>query len=99
LVLGIVFSTALLGCAIVRRQGASTILRLLVGLGQGTARDALREGGLLVTAGLLLLLPGLVTDAAGCIVLLFIAIDARRTRRGRATHDDAIDIDFHVRDD
>lgn len=63
--------SALLGVMLVRRQGFAVLGRLGSAVGQGTpiAKDLL-EGVLLLCAGLLLLIPGFLTDLLGLGLLV-----------------------------
>lgn len=68
-IFGVVF-TAVLGAALVRVQGLSTLMRVQAQLAQGNmpAVEVL-EGAALLVAGALLLTPGFFTDAAGFALL------------------------------
>ncbi len=78
--LGIVIATAVVGTALLRHQGLSTLARVQESLGKGRFPAAeLFDGLCLLIAGTLLLTPGFVTDGAG--LLLF--VPALRTRLGR----------------
>lgn len=63
--------TAVLGGLLVRLQGFTTLLRVREALARDEvpAFDML-EGAILLVAGILLLLPGFVTDAIGFILLI-----------------------------
>jgi UPF0716 protein FxsA len=63
--------TAVLGGLMVRLQGVSVVLRVreMTARGEVPAIEML-EGALLMIAGLLLLLPGFVTDAIGFLLLV-----------------------------
>jgi UPF0716 protein FxsA len=59
------------GAWIVKRQGVGTIARMRRELDAGRIpTGAMVDGGLLMVAGLLLLIPGFVTDAIGLLLLL-----------------------------
>ncbi len=64
-------ATALLGAALMRSQGLMTLQQLQVGLamGQPVEREVIRAG-LIVAGGMLLLIPGFITDALGLLLLL-----------------------------
>jgi UPF0716 protein FxsA len=67
----LVIATALLGIAILRRLGFSLVARLHAGLAPGAPLAAeLGPALLLVAAGILLVVPGPVTDAAGFALLV-----------------------------
>jgi UPF0716 protein FxsA len=63
--------TAVIGTVLVRVQGFSVLLRVreLLDRGELPALEVL-DGALLLIAGLLLLLPGFITDALGFLLLL-----------------------------
>lgn len=67
----VVIGTAVLGVAVVRRQGFNSMSRMRERLqqGQSPAPDLL-NGMLLGFAGLMLILPGLITDTIGLFVLV-----------------------------
>ena len=69
--LGLVIGSAILGALLLRAQGISTLMRIQKEVAEGRVpgRD-LVHGVMIVVAGVLLLTPGLVTDAFG--YLLFI---------------------------
>jgi len=64
--IALVFLTAILGLALLRQQGAATLLRAVRRMDQGglPAQEML-EGMVLAVGGALLLTPGFVTDALG----------------------------------
>lgn len=64
--IALVFLTAILGLALLRQQGAATLLRAVRRMDQGglPAQEML-EGIVLAVGGALLLTPGFVTDALG----------------------------------
>jgi UPF0716 protein FxsA len=65
-----------LGSLLVQRQGLGVLLRLREGLERGEAPETeVAEGALIVVAGLLLVLPGLLTDV---LALVLLAPPARR---------------------
>lgn len=63
--------TALLGGYMVRRQGFSTLMRVreMASRGEVPAIEVM-EGAVLLVCGVLLLLPGFITDAVGFIFLV-----------------------------
>jgi UPF0716 protein FxsA len=69
--IALVIATAVVGVALLRRQGPAALNRVLLRLqaGELPARE-LAEGALLAAAGLLLLMPGFVTDTAGFLLLV-----------------------------
>lgn len=69
--LAVVVATALLGIVVIRRQGVVTLKR--AGDALETGGDAMvpvLEGFLQFAAGLLLVLPGLITDLVGTVLLI-----------------------------
>ncbi len=85
----LVGATSLAGGLILRHAGGNHIARMRVALDQGsfTALEADGTGSLTLLAGILLLIPGFITDALG---LLLLAAPLRRVlggalRRGGAT--------------
>jgi UPF0716 protein FxsA len=70
--LGLVAATSFAGALILRHAGGNHIARVRVALGQGsfTALQADGTGGLTLLAGILLLIPGFITDALGLLLLL-----------------------------
>jgi UPF0716 protein FxsA len=69
--IALVVLTAVIGVALLRQQGLSTLTRGVSKLQSGAvpAREML-EGLLLAVGGALLLTPGFVTDAAGFLLLI-----------------------------
>jgi len=67
----LIFLTAIIGVAVLRVQGLSTLMRASQRMNEGQlpARE-LAEGFLLALAGALLLTPGFVTDAFGFLLLV-----------------------------
>ena len=60
------------GALILRHAGGNHIARVRVALGEGsfTALQADSSGGLVLLAGILLLIPGFITDALGLLLLV-----------------------------
>ncbi|MGF1650483.1 MAG: FxsA family protein [Hyphomicrobiaceae bacterium] len=68
---GVILGTAVLGATMLRLQGLGTLARLTAALNAGeTPVVPMIEGALLIVAGALLLTPGLMTDAAGALLLI-----------------------------
>ena len=63
--------TAIVGAALMRSQGLMTLQQLQVQIAQGV-RPALTlaEGGLIIVGGMLLLVPGFLTDGLGLALLM-----------------------------
>ena len=93
--LGLVVLAAVGGVALMRRQGLRALERLSAGLeaGGGPA-EPLAHGALMLIAGVLLVIPGFLTDAVA-LLLLVPAVRARLIDRGasrvivRAAHMEA----------
>lgn len=69
--IALVVLTAAIGAALVRRQGLATLSRVQASLDAGALpATELVEGAFLLVAGVLLLTPGFVTDAAGFALLV-----------------------------
>ena len=67
---GLVFFTAIVGVSLVRSQGISTLMQVQQKLSRGEAPgQEIVEGMMLAVAGLLLLIPGFVTDFIGLLLL------------------------------
>lgn len=69
--LGIIVLTGILGAYLVRGQGFMILKRIQNELEKGTLPgDSLMEGAIILAGGILLLTPGLITDALGFISLI-----------------------------
>lgn len=67
----LVLATAAIGGVLVRMQGFAMAWRVREALERGeTPAEAMLEGPLLLVAGILLLLPGFVTDLVGFLLLI-----------------------------
>lgn len=70
-VVGLVFLSAILGAAMLRYQSIGVIRRLDRDLKQGRTPDAsLFDGFLIVVGGVLLIIPGFVTDVIGLLLMI-----------------------------
>ena len=83
------------GVLILRHAGGSHIARMRVALGEGsfTALQADGSGGLVILAGILLAIPGFITDVLGLLLLvgpLRRAIAAALGHAAPATHADGV---------
>lgn len=68
--IALVVATAVIGAALMRREGLATLGRMQREMNQGgLPAEALIEGVMLLFAGALLLTPGFLTDAVGFIFL------------------------------
>lgn len=69
--IALVMGTAVIGVALLRRQGVSTLTRALARMQRGEVpAQEMAEGLLLAVAGALLLTPGFVTDGIGFALLV-----------------------------
>lgn len=79
----LVILTGILGASLTRRQGAAVLLRARREMEEGRIPAmSLLEGVMILVAGVLLLTPGLITDAVGFALL----IPAVRFRLGHALY-------------
>lgn len=70
--LGLVMLGSLAGVMVLRHAGGNHIARMRVAVQEGSfsSLHADSQGGLILLAGILLFIPGLITDALGLLVLL-----------------------------
>ncbi len=69
--LAIIFSTAMMGASLTRREGFRTWSRFQEKLSTGAfPNDELLDGLMVLVAGAVLLTPGFLTDAVGFILLI-----------------------------
>lgn len=69
--LAIVIGTAVAGVGILQRQGLAMLLRTQAAVMRGEPPvGAMLEGGMMVMAGMLLIMPGLITDVLGLLLLI-----------------------------
>jgi UPF0716 protein FxsA len=69
--IGLVIVTAFVGSLLVTRQGRETIQSVRAEFAQGLVpASSLAHGAMIVIAGAFLLTPGLLTDAAGFLLLI-----------------------------
>ena len=68
----LVLATSFAGWLILRRAGGSHIARIRVAMGDGgvSALQADSRGALILLAGILLLIPGFITDVLGLLLLI-----------------------------
>jgi UPF0716 protein FxsA len=68
----LVLASSLAGGLVLRHAGGSHIARIRVAMAKGsfTALQADSSGGLILLAGILLLIPGFITDALGLLLLI-----------------------------
>ena len=67
---GIIIATGFLGAFLAKRAGAAALLRLRRSVSEGGTTLALVDGALVLAAGVTLLSPGFLTDAAGLLLLV-----------------------------
>jgi len=68
--LGVIILTGVIGASLARWQGFQTVMRIRSELDHGSLpADALLDGLFILCAGLLLITPGLLTDATGFTLL------------------------------
>ncbi len=74
--LGLVMLGSLAGVMVLRHAGGNYIARMRVAVREGSfsSLHADSQGGLILLAGILLFIPGLITDALGLLVLLVPAL-------------------------
>jgi UPF0716 protein FxsA len=69
--IGVVVVTALVGAAFTRRQGMLTVQKIRSNLAQGVMpAGELVDAVLIFAAGIVLITPGMLTDAAGFLLLI-----------------------------
>jgi UPF0716 protein FxsA len=87
--LGLLILGTLAGVMVLRHAGGNHIARVRMAMNQGlnqgsfTALQADSSGGLILLAGILLVIPGFITDALGLLVLLVPLWRALNGRLGR----------------
>ena len=97
-VLILVFAGSLAGLLILRHAGGNHVARMRVAIGQGsiTALQADGSGGLILLAGILLLIPGFITDALAVVLLAAplyrVASAAFGTSAAPARNDGVVDL-------
>jgi len=71
LTLVVVVGTAILGAGILQRQGFTTMMRTQEAMMRGEPPvGAMMDGAMMVMAGFFLILPGLITDTMGLLLLI-----------------------------
>jgi len=101
-VLGLILLTAVLGLTILRLKGGPAVTSMVVSLfaGRLTPKQLLRRRELSVLlGGILLIVPGLLTDALGCVFVIRYLFTRRDPQRFGKEERDAIDVEFKVHDD
>lgn len=69
-VLGIIILTGVVGAEIVRREGLYVLRKIQRSVTAGEISRNMLEIGLLLGGGILLLVPGLITDVAGITIII-----------------------------
>jgi UPF0716 protein FxsA len=90
-----------LGILFLRSAGQSIFepARVIDLLSRRPTRNLVQSLGSLFLGGLLLLIPGLLSDAVGLILVLRFFLQRGRAPRRRPDDPHTIDVDFHVHDD
>jgi len=85
----LVLATSLAGMLLLRHAGGSHIARVRVAMAQGSFASLAADstGGLMLLAGILLLIPGFITDVVGLALLL---TSLSRRRRGPPPRADGV---------
>jgi len=99
---GLILITAVLGLTILRLRGGAAVTAIVVSLfaGRLTPKQLLHRRDLSILAGgVLLIVPGLITDVLGCALLIRALFTRRNTQRSVKEERDAIDVVFKVHDD
>lgn len=80
LALALLLATSFAGALLLRHAGGSHVARVRVAMAEGSfaALTADSTGGIMLLAGILLLIPGFITDVAGLVLLLTPLFSGRR---------------------
>lgn len=85
--LALMVAISVCGAWLVKRQGVGALARMRAELDDGRVPTGpMTDGGLLAVAGMLLLIPGFVTDALGLVLLVPPVRAGVRGRLGRRFH-------------
>ncbi len=89
-----------LGILLLRTAGRSVLepARLIELLTRFPTRNRVQSLGLLLLGGILLLIPGLLSDALGLVLVARFFLHGGRTPRRSPDEPDTIDIEFEVKD-
>ncbi len=69
--LGIIIITAIIGAKLTRAQGAYNMQRAQAAMSEGRIpHEEVLDGLIIIIAGVLLIIPGLLTDALGCALMI-----------------------------
>ena len=90
-----------LGILLLRMAGRSVFepARVIQLLMRSPTRNLIQSLGLLLVSGLLLLIPGLLSDAAGLVLAARFFLRGGRAPGSRPEDPNTIDVEFHVHDD
>lgn len=93
--LALLVGTTLVGAMILRRAGGAHIARMRVAMAEGriAALQADSTGARTLLAGILLIIPGFITDAAGALLLLRSLAAALRRGPPRPSSDGVVDLE------
>jgi len=97
-ILGEIILTGVIGVILLRLGAGNAVAGMMVSLlaGQFSLQQILHRRALrFLLAGVLLLVPGLLTDLAGIVLLATYFIPSRK----RVSADDVIDVEYEVHDD
>lgn len=99
-VLGVIILTAVFGLTLLRLGGRSALTKLTASVfaGRLSATDLLRRELSLLLAGILLIVPGLLTDAAGIVFLGRYFFFRFPPHRPKSEEGDVIDVEYQVND-
>ena len=101
-VLGVILLTAVLGLVLLRLRGGTALTAVVVSLfaGRVSPRELLRRRELsLLLGGILLIIPGLLSDALGLGLVARYLFTRGRPQRSVKKEPDVIDVEFEVHDD
>ena len=89
-----------LGILLLRTTGRSVLepARLIELLARFPTRNRIQSLGLLFLGGLLLLIPGLLSDALGLVLVAWFFLHGGRAPRTSPDRPDTIDVEFEVKD-
>lgn len=97
----LVLITGTLGAALARKQGFDTIMRIRTQVNKGKVpADAMLDGVLILSAGLVLITPGVITDVTGFFLLIPpCRLIVKKGLRHYFTHHASVKAHWHVRTD
>jgi UPF0716 protein FxsA len=100
-VVGIVLLSAVLGITFLRMGGKAALSRLARNalMGQLSTKDFLRRELSVLLAGILFLVPGLLSDGVGLILLARYALSRPKRSSPEPPPEDVIDIEYEVHED